>query len=69
MSWKVVEIYEAAYGCEERLPGEKTKVVVSLQSDDGMKKDLTVEDDWLYANGIDEGSIWPNEAGTWQPAD
>ncbi len=61
MTWKVIQIQEADYGCEERLPGEKTKVIVMLQSEMGEQKQLTVEDDWLYENGIDEGSLWPEE--------
>ncbi len=63
MTWIVLQIQEADYGCEERLPGEKTKVIVTLQNEGGEQKELTVEDDWLYENGIDEGSIWPDLLG------
>ncbi len=63
MTWKVLQIQEADYGCEERLAGEKTKVIVTLQNEGGEQKELTVEDDWLYENGIDEGSIWPDLLG------
>ena len=48
MNWKVKRIQEGDYGCEERQDDEK----------------LLVEDDWLYAKGIDEGDPWPQGAGT-----
>lgn len=63
MTWEVLRIQEADYGCEERLPGEQTKVIVTLQNESGEQKMLTVEDDWLYENGIDKGSVWPGELG------
>ena len=56
--WKVRRIQEADYGCEERQPGEPLKVLVTLENPAGEQKMLLVADDWLYANGIDEGSIW-----------
>ena len=60
MTWKILQIQERDYGCEERLPDEKTKVIVTLQNESGEQRELIVEDDWLYEHGIDEGSIWPN---------
>lgn len=67
MSWKVLQIQEADYGCEERQPDEKTKVIVTLQNESGGQKELTVEDEWLYEHGIDEGSTWPDVSGDWKP--
>ena len=61
MTWKVLQIQEADYGCEGRQPDEKTKVIVTLQNESGGQKELTVEDEWLYEHGIDEGSAWPSE--------
>ena len=57
--WRVKRIQEADYGCEERLDGEKLKVLVTLEDDQGGQRQLLVEDDRLYENGIDEGSEWP----------
>lgn len=57
--WIVKRIQEADYGCEERPEGEKQKVIVTLEDDAGDQKELLVEDDWLYEQGIDEGSAWP----------
>ena len=57
--WIVKRIQEADYGCEERPEGEKTKVIVTLSDTAGRRKELLVEDDWLYEKGIDEVSSWP----------
>lgn len=59
MAWKVTKIQEADYGCEERAAGEKVKVVVTMTDENGEKRQQICEDDWLYANNIDVGSIWP----------
>lgn len=59
--WKVKQIFDGEYGCEERQPGEKIKCLVILENESGEKKQITVEDDWLIQNAIDEGSVWPNE--------
>ena len=57
--WIVKRIQDADYGCEERLEGEKTKVIVTLVDTAGRQRELMAEDDWLYENGIDEGCSWP----------
>lgn len=57
--WTVERIQEADYGCEERPEGEKLKVLVTLTDGTGKRQRILVEDDWLYENGIDEGSAWP----------
>ena len=54
-------LWEADYGCEERPEGEKTKVIVTLTDAAGRSRELLVEDQWLYENGIDEGSLWPEQ--------
>lgn len=58
--WTVLRIQEADYGCEERPEGEKQKVIVTLTDAGGRRKEILVEDDWLYENNIDEGSVWPD---------
>ena len=57
--WKVKQIFDGEYGCEERMPGEKTKCLVTLIDENGHTKSLNVEDDWLTNHGIVEGSVWP----------
>lgn len=57
--WKIKQIFDGEYGCEERLPGEKQKCLVTLEDETGAKRQLGVEDEWLTAQGLDEGSIWP----------
>ena len=59
--WKIKEILEADFGCEERQQGEKLKCLVRLEAEDGQIRELEVEDEWLYAQGLDEGSDWPEK--------
>ena len=61
MAWKVKRIQEGDYGCEERSDEERNLVLVTLENDAGLTRQLTADDDWLYAMGIDEGGIWPEE--------
>ena len=63
VTWRVKRIQEADYGCEERPEGEKTRVIVTLTDGKSGIRQLLVEDDWLYEQGIDEGSKWPEGNG------
>ena len=45
--WKIKQIAEADFGCEERLPGEKLKCLVILEKENGEIRRLEVEDEWL----------------------
>ena len=56
--WKIKQIAEADFGCEERLPGEKLKCLVILENEKGETRWLEVEDEWLTKQGLDEGSTW-----------
>lgn len=56
--WKIKQIAEADFGCEERMPGEKLKCLVILENETGETRRLEVEDDWLTSQGLDEGSLW-----------
>ena len=56
--WKIKQIAEADFGCEERLPGEKLKCLVILENENGETRRLEVEDEWLTDQGLDEGSTW-----------
>ena len=58
--WKIKQIFDGEFGCEELAPGEKPKVSVTLENEDGEEKYVSVEDEWLLENGLDVGSIWPN---------
>ena len=60
MAWMVKRIMEGDYGCEERTEEERKKVIVILENEEGLIRQLTADDDWLYAMGIDEGSVWPD---------
>ena len=59
MEWTVKRIQEGDYGCEERAEEERNQVIVTLENDNGLIRQLTADDDWLYETGIDEGSLWP----------
>lgn len=55
---KVVKILEGDFGCEERMPGEPKKDIVVLCDEEGHESEILADDDWLYANNINEGSEW-----------
>ena len=61
MEWTVKRIQEGDYGCEERSEEERNQVIVTLENEDGLTRQLTADDDWLNETGIDEGSLWPEE--------
>lgn len=62
--WKIVQIFDGDYGCEELVSGEKPKVSVTLEDENGQQKFQPVEDDWLVENGLDIGAFWPGEENT-----
>ena len=59
--WYVRKIEEADYGCGERMPGEPLMGLITLESDDGRECQFEVAEDWLIAQGIDEGDEWPED--------
>lgn len=59
--WKIVNILEGDFGCEERMPGEPLMVFVNLESDDGRMCQLQVADQWLISQGLEEGDEWPDD--------
>lgn len=56
--WKIKQIFDGDYGCEEMQPGDKRKVTVYLENENGEEQSVRVEDDWLVEQGLDVGSIW-----------
>ena len=54
--YTVERIEELDFGCEGRPEGMKDMVRVFLKGENGEEESLKVEDAWLYAHGIDEGS-------------
>jgi hypothetical protein len=56
--WTIVQIFDGEYGCEELAPGEKPKVLVTLENEIGERKSITVEDEWLLNNNMDVGDKW-----------
>ena len=61
--WKIKHIFDGDYGCEERALGqEQACVSVTIVSDTGEEKYVTVADKWLRERGLDVESVWPEEA-------
>ena len=58
--WKVTHIYDDDYGCEERMPGDK-KAILYVVDDDGLEKQIKVDEDYLAEQFILEGSIINDE--------
>lgn len=56
--WKIKQIFDGDYGCEEMQPGDKVKVIVYLENEAGEEKSIRVEDDWLTEQGLDVGAVW-----------
>lgn len=59
--WIIKHIFDGDYGCEAVMPGQKPKVSVTLVTEDGSERYVSVEDEWLIENRLDEGDIWPEE--------
>ena len=60
-TWKIRQIFDGDYGCEERLPGQGPKVSVTLVDESGVEKYVSVEDNWLTERVLTEGSLWPED--------
>ena len=59
-TWRIRQIFDGDYGCEERQPGQGLKVSVTLVNEEtGVEKYVSVEDNWLRDRGLDVGSVWP----------
>ena len=47
--WKVKQIFDGEYGCEERQPGEKEKYLVILENEHGEEKSFPAAEEWIAA--------------------
>ena len=47
--WKVKQIFDGEYGCEERQPGEKEKYLVILENEHGEEKSFPAAEEWFLA--------------------
>lgn len=57
--WKIVQIFDGDYGCEDPAPDAAPRVSVTLENEKGEQKYRSVEDAWLVEKGLDVGFIWP----------
>jgi len=68
--WKLKQIFDGEYGCEERQPGEKEKCLVILANEEGEEKTFEANEDWiaaiekLSANPLMKISRWRKTAST-----
>lgn len=60
MTWKIIQIFDGDYGCEELAPGESPKMSVTIENENGERRRETVRDAWLIERGLDVGSAWPD---------
>lgn len=54
--YKVIEIFERDYGCEEREEGQADMVQVRICSESGQERVIEAEDAALYREEITEGT-------------
>ena len=56
--WKIKQFFDGDFGCEELAPGEKSKVSVTLENEEGQTKFVSVEDAWLKGLSIEEDAVF-----------
>jgi len=59
--WKIKQIFDGDYGCEELAPGQSPRVSVTLINEAGEERYMSVEDRWLIEQKLDEGCAWPED--------
>ncbi len=59
--WKIKHFFDGEYGCEALLPGEKPKILVTLENGEGKRKTVEVTEDWLTERRLREGDFWPED--------
>ena len=59
MAFRVINIQEDDFGCEDRPDDWEPQVIVTLEADDGSRTWRRVRDSALRAGSIDVGSEWP----------
>lgn len=56
--WKIYDISDGDYGCEERGEDEPLRVIVDLVNAAGEHRQVMAYDEYLRWNRLDTGSIW-----------
>ena len=59
--WTIKQIFDGDYGCDELQAGHKTKVSVTLETQAGEVRYVTVEYECLTEYGLEKGAVWPIE--------
>ena len=52
--WRIKQIFDGEYGCEERPDEEKARCVVTLENERGERRELSVYNDWLKEKHLEE---------------
>lgn len=50
--WKILNIFDGDYGCEELKDGETPKVTVTLEDENGNRRFFSVKDSVLYEKNL-----------------
>lgn len=58
-TWRIKQIFDGDYGCEEPVSGSGWQVSVTLVNAAGEEKMVSASDAWLTERGLDIGSAWP----------
>ena len=59
--WKIKQIFDGDYGCEELAQGQSPRVSMTLMNATGEELYVSVEDRWLTGQRLDEGCVWPED--------
>ena len=63
--WKILNIFDGDYGCEELKDGETPKVTVTLEDENGNRRFFSVKDSVLYEKNLGEGSVLDDLSFFW----
>lgn len=59
--WRIKQIFDGDYGCEEHNEENGPEVTVYLESEEGKEKSVRVPDKWLIENNLNEGDEWKDD--------
>ena len=59
--WRIKQIFDGDYGCEEHDEKSGPEVTVYLTDESGREKNVRVPDKWLIENNLNEGDEWEDD--------
>lgn len=66
--WKIKQIFDGEYGCEECSHNAGPQMLVVLNDEFGKEKSIKVADKELIEKNLNEGDAWPYDFWGWQKA-